>query len=148
MSQHLILNGVSKAISDFFADETNLGVGNTQTENIHWPNNNIDTAQKDLWFSFNDFPSEPFVASQGEGGIDRHTGFFQINIHVKENSGDSVIRWWHEKLREYFKTWSEYDYQGLKIKFPSSFLTNGRHYENFYVKTFQVSYECDITRTN
>ena len=113
---------------------------------IAWENKIFDPAGKAIWAKVSHVPNQPEVASLGSRGIDRGTGFFQIDINVPEGTGDSVLRTWEDYARGYFIAGNALKRNAQTVVIISCGVSQGRIVENWYRKSITVAYRSDFIR--
>lgn len=115
---------------------------------ISWPNVAFDSAGKSLWASVHFVPNDPTPVSLGNQGLDRGTGFMQIDLNVPVNTGDVTLRAMENKGRAFFIVGKTFTQSGQAVRVISCGMSPGRIVDNFWRKHLTIAYRTDFTRTS
>ena len=113
---------------------------------IAWENKNFDTQGKELWASVFYRPNQPVSRTIGPGGMDEITGFLQIDLNVKSNSGEAELIAWERKARVYFHAGRYFRKNGDSVIATSSGMSQGRHVENYFRKSLTIAFKAHVKR--
>lgn len=114
---------------------------------IHWENRVFDPSGLQKWASIFHAPSRPSVVSLGSGGLDRETGFLQIDFNIPQNTGDGAINVWADAAREEFIAGKSYTFSGQPVTVINTGISAGRNVDSWYKKSLTIAYRADLTRT-
>jgi len=86
------------------------------------------------------------VASLGVGGQDDHTGVFQIDVNVPENSGTAALLADADTLRAYFVVGRAFTYQSQSVRVRRADVSPIRRVDGWLRVSVSVTYSAYTTR--
>lgn len=113
---------------------------------IAYENRVFDPSAVQKWASIFIVPSMPSVVTLGTGGLDRQTGFLQIDFNVPQNTGDGAVNSWGDAARAEFIAGKSYTYGGQPVTVISAGLDAGRNVDSWFRVSFTISYRADLIR--
>ncbi len=117
---------------------------NTQFENVMFLPPTNGTPWAALYF----VPSQPTVATLGNGGTDRIDGFFQIDLNYSLNKGTSAANAKADAIRNAFTAGNRFTYSGQEVICSSCGRSQGRNVNGFYRVTITAFFYAYVIRTN
>lgn len=115
---------------------------------IQWENKTLDPGGLPKWASIFFVPNQASVVSLGTGGLDRQTGFMQIDFNVPQNTGDGAFNAWEDAARAEFIAGKSYTLNGISTIIINAGFGPGRNVDSWFRKSLTISYRADLTRAN
>ena len=116
------------------------------TEAVAWENRNFSPGTFNLWASVFYAPNPSVGRTVGRGGIDEINGFLQIDFNAAPDTGEARFIEWENKGRIFFHTGRFFLSQGHSVIVTGSGMSQGRHVENYYRKSFTVNFKSYLKR--
>ena len=113
---------------------------------IHWENRVFDPSGLQKWASIFHIPNQPSVVTLGTGGLDRETGFLQIDFNIPQNTGDGALNTWADAARGEFIAGKSYTFSGQTIIILNTGIGAGRNVDSWFRKSLTINYRADLTR--
>jgi hypothetical protein len=116
------------------------------SDSVNWENQNFDPAGKPKWASVFYVPNQPNAVSMGRQGLDRITGFLQIDFNVPQGSGDGAFHALVDAARLEFSAGKVYTRNGVAVIVESTGISQGRIIDNFFRKSLTIVFRADLQR--
>ncbi|MEJ8571228.1 DUF4128 domain-containing protein [Microbaculum marinum] len=112
---------------------------------IAWPNVDFDPPSEATWLRATWLPAETAPATLGEGGENRHSGLFQVDVFVPLEIGHIVPTEYAGAIARAFKRGSDFTSDGVTVRVvtPPSVLT-GYKQPPWYGVPVRIRYFADI----
>lgn len=98
------------------------------------------------WIKFTSVPNTPEVATLGSTGVDRVTGFIQLDINGPMNAGEEAHLSYVDRLRNAFPAGTAVSYNSQVVKISAAGRSQGRIVEGFYRVSFTISWYAFLQR--
>lgn len=95
-----------------------------------------------VWF----LPTQPVVATLGDGGDDRLDGIFQIDLYYPQNKGSGTAGAMADTIRNAFTAGHRLVYQGQEVVIVNCGRSQGRIENNCFKIVVSVSFYAYLTR--
>jgi len=115
-------------------------------DKTQWENAAFTPPTAEPWAAVYFVPSQPVVATLGQGGMDRHDGFFQIDINFPANTGTKQCSDKADSIQNAFTVGKGVSYSGQEVKIVSCGRSQGRIVNGFYRVSLTVVYYAHVTR--
>jgi hypothetical protein len=106
------------------------------------PKPSISTA----WASVLIVPNQPSVESVGDGGMDGHTGFMQIDLNYPANAGAGSVVTKADNVAQYFKAGTRLAYGGQQVQIQSCGRSQGRPVDGWYRVSMTINWTAYVPR--
>ena len=98
------------------------------------------------WASVFIVPNQPSVESVGEGGMDGHTGFFQVDLNYPLNAGSGAAIAKADSVAQYFKAGTRIAYGGQQVQIQSCGRSQGRPVDGWYRVSLTINWTAYVQR--
>lgn len=98
------------------------------------------------WASVFIVPNQPSVESVGEGGMDGHTGFMQIDLNYPTNAGPGSVVTKADNVAQYFKAGTRLAYGGQQVQIQSCGRSQGRPVDGWYRVSMTINWTAYVPR--
>lgn len=114
----------------------------------NYENSNDYTPKADTpWFEFFLIPNPPRVVTLGDGGLDEHTGFAQVNLNYPLHEGTGAMLQKADEISALFKAGSRHTYQGQTVSIISCGLDGvGQTVNGFSQSKLTIQYRAQTPR--
>tara|TARA_R110000796_G_scaffold17656_2_gene54199 strand:- start:16227 stop:16913 length:687 start_codon:yes stop_codon:yes gene_type:complete len=154
MSEGNIKRALFTIAKDFFTlDSFTLSGGKVLSSlptmplvNVSWPNRVQANPAAPIWGGVNLLANVPQGRTVGRGGRDEATGILQIDLDVKQNTGESLHYIWAEKARAFFHPGRSFNYGTQWVTIRGCGIGDGRGVGSHYRKSISISYSATLIR--
>jgi hypothetical protein len=98
------------------------------------------------WASVFVVPNQPTIESVGEGGVDGHTGFMQVDINYPSNGGSGAAITKADSVAQYFKAGTRVAYGGQQVQIQSCGRSQGRPVDGWYRVSLTINWTAYVQR--
>lgn len=98
------------------------------------------------WASVFIVPNQPSVESVGDGGMDGHTGFMQIDLNYPANAGAGSVVTKADNVAQYFKAGTRLAYGGQQVQIQSCGRSQGRPVDGWYRVSMTINWTAYVPR--
>lgn len=91
-------------------------------------------------------PSKPDVATMGQGGLDEHDGFMQVDLYYPTGQGDMPAVTKADEIYSYYFAGRTLAYQGQRVRVQITERSQGRVENGWYRLTMTIYYRAYIAR--
>lgn len=113
---------------------------------ISWENKNFDPATKPFWVSVFYVPASTVGRTIGQGGMNQTVGFLQIDFNSSPDTGEAVQLAWEKKASIFFHLGRFFSFNSHSVIVTGSQMSQGRHIENFFRKSYTVNFKSHSKR--
>jgi hypothetical protein len=114
----------------------------TAYENASFPKPAITSA----WAAVFIVPNQPTIESVGDGGMDGHTGFMQIDINYPSNGGTGAAIAKADSVAQYFKGGTRIAFGGQQVQIQSCGRSQGRPVDGWYRVSLTINWTAYVQR--
>jgi hypothetical protein len=106
----------------------------------------VKPANSIAWAAVFIVPNQPVVESVGEGGMDGHTGFMQIDLNYPANSGIGAAITKADNVAQWFKAGTRIALGGQQVQIQSCGRSQGRPVDGWYRVSVTINWTAYVPR--
>ena len=112
-----------------------------------WENKTFtNPASTVAWAAVFIVPNQPTIESVGDGGMDGHTGFMQVDVNYPSNGGTGAAIAKADSVAQYFKAGTRIAYGGQQVQIQSCGRSQGRPVDGWYRVSLTINWTAYVQR--
>lgn len=106
----------------------------------------VKPANTTAWAAIFIVPNQPTIESVGDGGMDGHTGFMQVDVNYPSNGGTGAAIAKADSVAQYFKAGTRIAYGGQQVQIQSCGRSQGRPVDGWYRVSLTINWTAYVQR--